>query len=141
VLNTIDVIEIDASQLAKEKTSSLPVRTYAMHLIEDHTIMMQKDLGLVNKMKVQPDKPKLSSTMESTHKETMEELRNLSGEDFDRAYITYQVTTHQQALKLMRDTGDSAEDVQLQYHLKQARPDFQSHLAMAQDLQRQLVAQ
>jgi putative membrane protein len=141
VLNTIDVSEIDAAQLAKEEASWLSVRTYAMHLIEDHTIMMQKDLELVNRMKVQPDKPKLASALESTHQETMEELHKMSGKDFDRAYIAYQVTMHQQALKLVEDTADSADDPRLQYLLRQARPDLQSHLAMAQDLQRQLVAQ
>ena len=141
VLNTIDVTEIDAAQLAKEKASSLPVQAYAMHLLEDHTIMMQKDLELVNRMKVQPHKPRLALALESTHQETMEELRKMSREDFDRAYIAYQVTMHQQALKLVEDTADSADDVRLQYHLGQARPDLQSHLAMAQDLQRQLVAQ
>ena len=71
----------------------------------------------------------------------METLRRKSGEDFDRAVIAYQVTMHQQTLKLLDDMADSTNDLSLQVYLKQARPELLIHLTKAQRLQRQLVAQ
>ena len=140
VLNTIDASELEGAQLAKQKASSQAVRTYATRLIDDHTDMMQKNTQLANRMKMQPDKPQLASAIESTHQKTMNELRNKSGQDFDRSYMAYQVTMHEEALRLVEQTADSADDSRLKQHLIQARPDLQSHLTAAKNLQRQLVA-
>jgi putative membrane protein len=141
VLDTIDVSEIEAAQLAKQKASSPAVRKLADRLVDEHTEEMQKTLQLAKRMKIQPEKPQLASSMESTHRETMEELRKKSGPDFDRAYLDYQVTMHEQAVKLVEDTANSVDDTRLKQHLKQTRPELVGHLSAARELQRQNVAQ
>ena len=138
VFLTIDVHEIEVAQLALEKASSNPVRTYATQMVDDHSMMLQHNLQLAKR--VQPDKPDLAAALEHTHQETMEALRTKSGEDFDRAFVTNQVAMHQQALKLVDDLADSADDLRLQVYFKQTRPDLQFHLASAQRLKRQWVA-
>jgi putative membrane protein len=140
VLDTIDVSEIEAAQLAKQKASSPAVRAYATRLVDEHTEKMQQTLQLANRRGLQPEKPRLAAAVESTHQETMNELRKKSGRDFDRAYLDYQVTMHQQAVKLVEDTADSVQDPRLKQHLMRTRPDLQSHLTTARDLQRQVVA-
>jgi predicted outer membrane protein len=77
--------------------------------------------------------------LEHTHQDRIEALRPKSGEDFDRAFITHQVTMHQQALKLLDDMADSTNDLNLQVYIKQARPELLFHLTEAQRLQRQLA--
>lgn len=141
VLDTIDVSEIEAAQLAKQKASNPAVRAYASHLVDEHTANMQQTLQLANRRGLQPEKPSLAAAVESTHQKTMEELWKKSGRDFDRAYLDHQVTMHQQAIKLVQDTANSVEDTRLKQHLIQRRPDLMSHLTGARDLQRQLVAQ
>ena len=141
VLDTIDVSEIEAAQLAKQKASSPAVRSFAANLVEQHTESMQKNLQLAKQMRVNPEKPRLASAVESTHQKTMEELRKKSGQDFDRAYIDYQVTMHEQAVKLVEDTAHSVDDPRLKQQLVQTRPDLISHLSAARQLQRQIVAQ
>lgn len=66
----------------------------------------------------------------------MEVLRDNVGPkfDFDKVYLAYQVTMHQQALNLVRETADSVNDPQFQQFLHNAVPDLQSHLAAAQSL-------
>jgi putative membrane protein len=141
VLDTIDVSEIEAAQLAKQKASSPAVRDYAARLVSEHTETMQKNLQLAHRLRVQPEKPQLASSLESTHRNTMEELGKKSGQDFDRAYLDYQVTMHEQAVKLVEDTAKSVDDTRLKQHLIRTRPDLMSHLSEAKQLQRQLVAQ
>jgi putative membrane protein len=141
VLDTIDVSEIEAAQLAKEKASSEYVRSFAASLGKEHTEKMQHNLQLSNRMRVSPEKPRLASALESTHRETMEELRKKSGQDFDRAYIDYQVTMHEQAVKLVEDTANSVDDARLKQHLIKTRPDLITHLSAAKALQRQNVGQ
>jgi putative membrane protein len=141
VLDAIDVTEIEAAQLAKQKASNPAVRAYASRLVDEHTANMQQTLQLANRRGLQPDKPRLAAAVETTHQKTMDELRKKSGRDFDRAYLDYQVTMHQQAIQLVQDTANSVEDTRLKQHLIQTRPDLMSHLTGARDLQRQLVAQ
>jgi putative membrane protein len=140
VLDTIDVSEIEAAQLAKRKAYNPAVRAYASRLIDEHTDKMQQTLQLANRRGLQPEKPRLAAAVESTHQKTMEELRKKSGRDFDRAYLDYQVTMHQQAVKLVEDTANSVTDTQLKQHLVKSRPDLMSHLTGARDLQRQTMA-
>ena len=102
---------------------------------------MQKTLQLAKRTGIQPQKPRLAAALETTHRTTMEELKKKSGRDFDRAYLDYQVTMHQQAVKLVEDTVDSVDDARLKQHLIKTRPDLISHLTGAKDLQRQIVAQ
>lgn len=83
---------------------------------------MQQTLQLANRRGLQPEKPRLAAAVESTHQKTMDELRKKSGRDFDRAYLDYQVTMHQQAIKLVEDTANSVEDTRLKQHLIQTRP-------------------
>jgi putative membrane protein len=101
---------------------------------------MQHTIQLANRRGLQPEKPRLAAAVESTHQKTMDELRKKSGRDFDRAYLDYQVTMHQQAVKLVEDTANSVEDTQLKQHLIKTRPDLMRHMAAARDLQRQVVA-
>jgi putative membrane protein len=141
LLDTINVSEIEAAQLAKEKASSGYVRSFAASLVKDHTENMQNNVQFANRMRVNPEKPRLASALESTHQKTMEELRKKSGRDFDRAYIDYQVAMHEQAVKLVEDTANSVDDTRLKQHLIKTRPDLITHLSAARALQRQNVAQ
>jgi putative membrane protein len=140
VLNTIDASELEAAQLAKQKAKSPEVRTYATRLVDEHTNMMAKNRQVASRINVQPENPALVSTMKSTHQETMEELRQKSGRDFDQRYIDYQILMHEQAVQLVEKTADSSDNSRLKQHLLQTRPDLQSHLSEAKTIQRQLVA-
>jgi putative membrane protein len=139
VLNTIDKTEIDAGQMAKQKASSSDVRSFAAHIVDDHMTMTEKHRRLVEQLNIQPEKPRLASALQGTHEEAMKELQTKSGSDFDRAYIEYQIKMHEQAIKLVEDTAESADNAQLKRHLMQAKPDLQSHLSAAKTLNRQLA--
>jgi putative membrane protein len=140
LLNTIDKSEIEAAQLAEQKAQSPEVRGYATRLIDEHMRLLDQHHRLADDLKMQPDKPRLAASLKDTHQETMDELRKKSGHEFDRAYIDYQIRMHEQAVKLVERTEDSAENARMKVHLRKTRPDLQSHLAQAQTLQRQLVA-
>lgn len=140
VLNTIDASELEAAQLAKQKAQSPEVRNYAARLVDEHTTMMAKNRQVASRINVQPENPALVSTLKTTHQENMEQLRQKSGQDFDRRYIDDQVLMHEQAVQLVEKTADSAENSRLKQHLMQTRPDLQSHLSEAKTIQRQLVA-
>jgi putative membrane protein len=140
VMNTIDKSEMEAAQLAKQKAQSSQVRDYANHLIADHSAIMDKNRQLSNRANLRPDPPALASTMNSTHQETMDQLRKLSGNDFDRAYMEYQVKMHEEAVTLAEKTSTSADNPQLKQQLSQVVNDLRNHLSKAKSIQGQIAA-
>ena len=139
MLDTINLSEIDAADLAQQRASS-KVRTFASQMQTEHTLMLQDTRQLAQQLNIQPQAPALASTAGTTHLATMEKLRTMSGSDFDQAYLKYQIQMHEQAIDLIQDTADSVDDPLLQQHLKKASPDLESHLSEARTLERNLVA-
>jgi predicted outer membrane protein len=61
----------------------------------------------------------------------MEQLRKLSGSDFDRAYMEYQIKMHEEAVSLVEKTSASADNPQLKQQLSQVVHDLRDHLTKA----------
>jgi putative membrane protein len=135
VLDTINHSEIDAGNLAREKATAPEVRLFASRMVSEHQRMMEDMNELVQRMDVQPQKPALAFTLNDTHQGMMEELRDKSGSDFDKAYIEYQVKMHEQAVDLVKNAADEVDNFSLKKHLREARPELYSHLDSAQSIQ------
>ncbi|OQW37258.1 MAG: hypothetical protein A4E19_13925 [Nitrospira sp. SG-bin1] len=136
VLNTVNRSEIHAGQLARDRASSSEVRAYASQMVNEHQLKMQNATQLARRIGVQPQQPALARTLENTHREAMEELREKSGRDFDKAYLEYQIKMHQQSVDLVENTVESVDHPELKRFLRETRPDLQKHLATAQSIQR-----
>ena len=141
MLDTINLSEIDAASLAKQKASSEDTRMFASRMLDEHTMMLQETRQLAQRIHIQPQSPSLASQATKTHQATMEELRKLSDRDFDRAYLKYQISMHEQAINLVQDTYNAVDNPQLQQQLRQTHPDLVGHLSLAKAIERQLVAQ
>jgi putative membrane protein len=140
MLDIINLSEIDSADLAKEKASSEEVRTFASRLLTEHTAMMQETRQLAQQINVDPQMPVLASIVGTRHQETMEELRSMSGADFDQTYLKYQIKMHEQAIDLVQHTADSVHNRRLHHHLKGARQDLLTHLSTASAIERHVVA-
>ena len=141
VLNSIDQIEIDAGELAKQKAASQNVRAFGTRLAQEHLSSMQERHHLAERMEVEPKKPRLALALEQQQEEARNQLGKRSGREFDQAFIKYQIMMHQQMLKLLQDTEDTMDQPELRQHLRFMRPDLLSHLSAALAAERQLVAQ
>ena len=139
VWNTINHSEIDAGQLARDRASSEEVLAYASRMVHDHQMHMQDADRLAHRIRMEPRKPALASTFENAHQKAMEELRDNAGLNFDKSYIGYQITLHQQAINLVNDAVGWVNDPQVKRFLGEAVPDLQSHLEAAQSVQRRIL--
>src|SRR5262249_31623417 len=127
MLDVINLSEIDSADLAKQKTSSAEVRIFASQMLNEHTAMLQESRQLAQQINVDSQMPALASTVGKRHQEMMEELRSLSGANFDQAYMKYQIQMHEQAIDLVQNAADSVGDFRLQYHLEELRQDLITH--------------
>ena len=117
LLRTIDNGEVEAGQLAKTKASNAKVKSFAQSMVTDHSNGLKK----LDRIKTGPDSgattmtPETSpivTTLQSKHQELMSRLQNLSGAEFDRAYMDEMVNAHQQVLDLVRQLQSSAQSAQ-----------------------------
>ena len=139
VWHTINHSEIDAGQLARDRASCEEVLAYASRMVYDHKMHMQNADQLAHRIGMEPHKPALASTFENAHQKAMEELRDNAGLNFDKSYIGYQITLHQQAINLVNDAVEWVNDPQVKRFLGEAVPDLQSHLEAAQSVQRRIL--
>ncbi len=124
-----NLAEIEAGKLGMEKAQDPKVKEYAQKMVDDHSKLLDDMKKLAQSKNVD-----LPSAPDAKHQKLMKKLQSLSGEKFDREYMQAMVKDHRDALKLAQRTAKGAKDTDLQGAAKQAAPEIEEHLKMAQDL-------
>ena len=91
---TADQIDINAAELALQKSKNKEVRDFAENMVRDHKAVNDQALALVKKLHVTPQDNDTSKGLvkQATAKEA--ELKPLSGAAFDKAYADNEVAYH-----------------------------------------------
>ena len=91
---TADQIDINAAELALQKSKNKEVRDFAENMVRDHKAVNDQALALVKKLHVTPQDNDTSKGLvkQATAKEA--ELKRLSGAAFDKAYADNEVAYH-----------------------------------------------
>ena len=76
----------------------------------------------------------LPAAAKPKHQTAMKKLQDLSGDEFDRAYMTQMVKDHGETLTLVQKTAKQAKDDELKAAAKKAEPAIRQHLDTAQKL-------
>jgi putative membrane protein len=103
-----DMFEIESSKLAQQK-SSPPAKSFADHMIRDHTKTSMELNSLVQGGKVRADLP---TAMDSSHQTKLDKLKTLNGDDFSKNYDQMQRDAHKDAVDLFERYamgGDNAD--------------------------------
>ena len=81
-----------------------------------------------------PGGPALTN-LQSTHTQTMTQLRASTGTDFDRAFLDSQAQAHQTTLDLLNRMQTQVQDSALRQHVTEMIPKVQAHLDRTRELQ------
>jgi putative membrane protein len=121
--------EVEALRLAQEKASSNEIKEFARKLEQDHTKANDQLKHLAEQKNVQlpGDAGK--------HKEAVEKIRNLSGDEFDKAFMKMQVKHHKKDVKAFQKEGERAMDSDVKSFASSTLPTLQEHLKSAEELQ------
>jgi putative membrane protein len=122
--------EVELGQLAQQKSQSNDVKQFAQKMVSDHSQMADKWLKPVAQQLGIPD-PKGPSKKD---KKEIAKLQGLSGEDFDREYITMMVKDHQQDLKEFRDEAQSAQNPNVKQIAQQGSDVISQHLQLIEQI-------
>lgn len=128
-----DMLEIQSSKLALQKSDSAKTKTFAQKMIDDHTKTSAELKELVSSGKVKVSAP---SALDKTHQAKLDKLTKLQGKDFTKQYDDMQVSAHKDAVSLFERYGKDGDDPTLKAFASKTLPHLQEHLKMAQDLQK-----
>jgi putative membrane protein len=123
-----NIAEIQTGRLALTKSQSPQVRAFAQKMIDDHTMAMQELQRLVQRAGAS-----LPSDTDLLHKAIAAELGILSGDTFDRQYMSQVgVTDHKRTQELLEQTARSASNPALRAYAQKILPTVSRHLDQAQ---------
>jgi putative membrane protein len=119
--------EIDAAKLATRQSQDKDVKSFAHHMMLDHTkLTMQLKMAAPHGVTVPKDNSDTS---------TLDSLKALHGKEFDAAYIQkVGVQGHQEAVQAFQKEAQEGQNADLKKAAQKALPTIQEHLKMAQDL-------
>jgi putative membrane protein len=126
----IDMEEVQGGQLALQRATSPAVRTFAQHMINDHS-KAQTGLKEVASQKGAAVPTQLSQKQSSA----LQHLEGLSGAKFDRAYAQAMVKGHTQAVKAFQAAAKTLNDPDLRAWAQTTLPLLQEHLRMAKSME------
>ena len=116
--------EVALGQLAVKKASSNQVKQYGARMIQDHQ-RVSKELHKLTSKEGTP----LPSGLSMPHQQIQRMLSQLSGKDFDKAYISFIVRDHMRELGEWEQRAPTLTDPRLQHWTAGILPILNDHLA------------
>ncbi len=125
---TAGQIDVDAAQLALQKSHNKEVRAFAENMVRDHKAVNAKALALVKKLNVTPQENDTSKALVKQAKDKQAEIEKLSGAAFDRAYVANEVAYHKTVDNALEGTLiPAASNAELKDLLSTGLKIFQGH--------------
>jgi putative membrane protein len=122
-------LETDLAQLAETRAQNSDVRRYAQRMITDHNRLQNEWLNMAasSGLSINPSYGK-------KHRRKLEDLQKVSGQDFDRAYMTLMIQNHKDYITAFRTDGRNAHSTQVRNLVSNDLPVLEQHLSMAQQI-------
>jgi putative membrane protein len=122
--------EVQLGQLAEQKSQSNDVKQFGQKMVSDHSQMADKWLKPVAQQ-LGVSEPKGPSKKD---KKEIAKLEGLSGQDFDREYITMMVQDHQKDLKDFKDEAQATQNPNLKQVAQQGSNIISQHLELIEQI-------
>jgi putative membrane protein len=126
------LFEISSSRLALERAQKAETKEFAERMVQDHT-KAAEDL----KTAVQAgglDVALIPAALDEEHEEKLSELREESGEEFDKEYLDVQEDAHDKAVRLFRKYADNGSNASLKTFAANTLPLLKQHEERSDEL-------
>jgi len=126
---TGSMAKVELGRLAAQQGSSDAVKQYGQRMVTDHSQANTELTKLASTKGVT-----LPTTLDTKTQEQITKMSQLSGSDFDKAYINGMVKDHQKDVTLFQKQTTSATDPDVKAYAAKTLPTLQDHLQMARDI-------
>jgi putative membrane protein len=123
------MFEVQAGQLATQKSSSQDVQQFGQKMVDDHTKLGDQMKPIAAQMGV-PVPTKLSKKDQAT----LTKLQGMSGSQFDNAYVKDMVSDHKKDLSDFKQEAGNTQNPDLKQATQQGAQVISEHLHMAEQL-------
>ncbi|HTK85407.1 MAG TPA: DUF4142 domain-containing protein [Patescibacteria group bacterium] len=126
-----NVLEIETSQRALDKSKNSAVRDFAEKMVKDHK---DAEAKLEECIKQENLSSLMPQDLDGGHKRKIDKLNKAELKDIDGDYVDLQVDAHNDAVDLFKDYADKGDDPVLKSLAASLLPTLQEHQQMAKDL-------
>lgn len=126
-----NLAEIAMGQLAQQKGNSDGVKSFGQMLVQDHSTAKDQATAAASSLQVTPP-----TEPSKDQKATYDRMSKLSGNAFDRQFITHMVSDHKKDIGEYQKEAKRSDGAVSDY-AKAALPTLQKHLETAQSLEKQ----
>jgi putative membrane protein len=135
VLHQIDQMEIDAGKMAEGQAQAQSVKDYGQKLEQDHQAADDKLKDYAGKNSIDLDKVPASFTdKQPAMHAKMEQIKGLSGSDFDRQFLATMAKDHGDAIKMVDSARTRITDPALKTLIASIEPTLKEHRKTAKKL-------
>ena len=121
--------EVDFGQLAASKATNSDVKQFGQRMVDDHGKANDELKSWASQKSVT-----LPTELDAKHKSEHTRLEKLSGDAFDRAYMSLMVEDHNKDVAAFERESKSAKDADLKAWVTKTLPTLQEHQKMAKDI-------
>ncbi|HEX8794846.1 MAG TPA: DUF4142 domain-containing protein [Polyangiaceae bacterium] len=138
VIQAINQGEIQAAQLAEQKSTAPEVKRFARDMLTSHRNIMNEDQSVLSQAQITPSDNAVSQQLRTDAQGEMSTLEGMRGRDFDKEYVDEQIKDHNKAIELIDRIIPNIKNPQLKAQLQNARPRLEAHLREAERLQQKM---
>ena len=131
-----DAFEIQEGEMASSMAQAPALRNFGMMMVNEHRKTTATLDKAVSDMGQTPMPPQLTADQQAQ----IDQLRGMSGAEFDRTYVSQQIASHQQALMVQSDYAKGGSDAKLRKVAASTVPIVQGHLNTLTTLQSKVGA-
>jgi putative membrane protein len=129
------LLEVQLGQLAQQQAKDQQVVQFGQRMLQDHGNANEKLIAIAEQKAIQ-----LPRELSGDAQQTYDELQQLSGAEFDKAYMDGMVEDHEKDVKLFEQQAQSGQDPDLQAFAEETLPTLRKHLELAKQVQSQITA-
>ena len=128
------IAEVEMGRLALQHASNEKVKQFGQRMVDDHSNANDQLKQLASQKGVT-----LPTEVNAKQKSTINKLSQLSGSEFDRAYMADMVKDHHEDVAEFQHEANSGKDSDVKTFAGKVLPTLQDHLRMAEDARGQLT--
>jgi putative membrane protein len=129
-----DLAEIELGRLAMQRATTPSVRAFASQIVNDHSRSHAEFMALMQGRGVA-----VVPGLDASQQAMRDRLASLPGPDFDRAYLQEMLRDHTQDVAEFERASQILTDPDLQAWAARTLPTLQQHLALARQVNTQIV--
>ncbi|RPI26703.1 MAG: DUF4142 domain-containing protein [Acidobacteria bacterium] len=124
--------ELRLGELAIHRTEKQLIRDFARRMLTAYSQASKEVQELADQKGIA-----CPAELDEKHKEMLEGLARLSGHEFDRAYMTEIIASHEAEIKEFEDHGAAGRDREIKKWISRTLPKLREHLQVARETRRQ----